>query len=100
MTNNVYVSDDEDDAEGADYYICARASMPAKFDDDLFDFCCRCDEKVRYRPHGPMTPKKLCIECATPDILKKIEDGTLEAVTTTKAMKEFQRIIDKDIKGD
>lgn len=55
------VSDEE--AETCDYYICVRASSPSLFEDDLYDFCCECGEKVRYRPHGPTVPKKICVEC-------------------------------------
>lgn len=55
---------DDDEAETADYYVCVKASKPSIFHDDLFDFCSKCGEKVRHRPHGPTIPKKICMECA------------------------------------
>jgi len=54
----------DDEAEEADFLVCVRASEPSVFDDDLYDFCCKCSEKVRHRPHAPIVPKRICMVCA------------------------------------
>ena len=95
MANKITVSDDPDEAESAEYYVCVRASTPAKFDDDLYDFCCLCSEKVRYRPHGPTAPKKVCLECVSDDLEKQVQQGKLEVVLTNRVIQEIQKLTTK-----
>lgn len=88
MPNEVSIIKTADEAEDADYYVCVRASQPARFTDDLYDFCCECGEKVRHRPHGPTIPKKICLECAMPGIRESSEKGDLQITTTEACARE------------
>ena len=90
MANKITVATG-DEAESADYYVCGRAATTKQlFDDDLYDFCCKCGEKVRYRPHGPTVPKKICVECVMPDLDKEAKKGELGILTTEKTMEEVR----------
>jgi hypothetical protein len=51
-------------AEEATYAICAPADWPARFDDDEFGTCIACGKSIRFRPHCPRKPSKLCVPCA------------------------------------
>ena len=90
MPNKITVTADHE-AEEADYYVCCRAATTKQlFDDDLYDFCCKCGEKVRYRPSGPTVPMKVCVECAMPDLEKEAKKGELNVLTTEKTMEEVR----------
>ena len=55
---------DDDEAEQADFLVCVRSTIhPGYFDDDEFGHCCRCGHEVRFRPHAPKQPKRICMEC-------------------------------------
>lgn len=87
------VSNDADEIESADWYVCVRASVPGHFTDDVYDFCTQCGEKVRHRPHGPRGVKKICVECAQPMIARQVEAGdTPEHVTSEVAWQEFKEV--------
>ena len=93
MSNEARINSDEDDHESAHWFVCSRAEgSPARFHDDLYDFCSECGEKVRYRPYGPVAPKKICFECAIPSMKEAIKDGKLEIVSSTKSADEFERV--------
>lgn len=97
MANKVEVSDDEDRAESVEWYVCGRAdSTKQVFPDDLYDFCSKCGAKVRHRPHGPVAPKKICVECAMPSIIKDEKAGDLHIVTTSKVIQEVRTILKRD----
>jgi hypothetical protein len=97
MPNELIVTNDEDELESCHSYVCVRASVPGMFDDDLYDFCTMCGEKVRYRPGGPTTIKKVCLECVSADLEKAAEKGELQIRATPKTMREFK---DKTRKKD
>lgn len=52
-----------EDAEKAEFVICARKTTPAHFAGDDSGVCCACGEEVRFRPHAPKKPPKMCMEC-------------------------------------
>lgn len=58
-------------AEEATYAICAPASWPAHFADDLFGTCIACGTSVRFRPSCPQKPPKLCVPCAYDLVAKR-----------------------------
>jgi transcription initiation factor IIE alpha subunit len=95
MANELLIVD-QDEAEEAEYYVCMRASEPARFDDDLYDFCCRCGEKVRYRPHGPKIPKKVCYPCITDEMEQKAKDGELGVMTTEQVADEVRNFFKRN----
>lgn len=58
---------DHQEAEKADYYVCLRvADDPHEFPDNMTGFCAQCGVPIIYRPHAPITPKKICTTCAGP----------------------------------
>ena len=81
MANGIRIVDDEE-AASADFMVCMPASTPAVFPDDVFDFCCRCDAKVRHRPDAPRSLKKICMPCALPEMEAEHARDELEIVTT------------------
>lgn len=56
------VSDEE--AEQADAVACMRKGAFSPFTDNLEAQCSACGETVIHRPHVPMKPPKICLECA------------------------------------
>lgn len=56
---------DEAEAEEAAAVICMRVEdMPNPlFDDDEIGECSLCHEPIRYRPHVPKKPPKICSRC-------------------------------------
>jgi hypothetical protein len=88
MANSVTISDDADDAESADYFVCILATDPTAFTDNVFDFCCKCGVKVQHRPHGPTVPKRICISCAMPGLERDAAKGELEVMATSRTAQE------------
>ena len=43
--------------------ICAPASLPMIFRDDLEGHCALCHEAVRFRPHVPQRRVLICLAC-------------------------------------
>jgi hypothetical protein len=70
-------------AESCDYYVCALAGA-SPFSDNEYAKCCNCGRTVMHRPNGPVTPEKICIECA----LALTEGNSVDVVTTDKMLKE------------
>jgi len=62
------VSDEQ--CEQSDYVACVKWSTPGHFDDDLQGTCCRCGVSVRFRPHAPKKPPRICLQC----LLKEVEE--------------------------
>lgn len=52
-----------EEAEEADYVVCARKDTPTPFTDNEEGTCCQCGCAVVFRPHAPKTPPRLCFEC-------------------------------------
>jgi hypothetical protein len=88
VSNTVRVSDDEDEAESADFVVCVLATDQTPFTDNVFAFCCKCDVKVQHRPHAPKAPKKICMACAMPDMEAEAAKGELEIVATSRTAHE------------
>lgn len=53
-----------EECEKADVVVCARKGTPSPFTDNLEAPCSGCGAVLIYRPHAPVTPPKMCIECA------------------------------------
>jgi hypothetical protein len=54
----------QEEAERCDYIICARAGTPTPFHDNVIGTCCKCGSGIIFRPHAPINPKRICMECA------------------------------------
>ncbi len=52
---------DELTAERVDFVVCGPASY---FPDDVHTTCAACERPIVHRPHVPMVPPKICVECA------------------------------------
>lgn len=70
------------------YLVCALASEHAYFADDEYGNCCRCDERVRVRPHASKTAKRICLSCAMPRLAEAMAKGQLNAVVTEQSVRE------------
>ncbi len=77
--------------ESAEYHVCLRADRPTPFTDNIFDLCCKCGEKVQLRPGGPTVPKKICLPCAMPDMVRAQEKGELETVVSRETIEVMAR---------
>ncbi len=55
---------DNAEAERAALVMCAPATMPAHFPDDVIAACAWCGCAIRHRPHVPKKPPKVCMGCA------------------------------------
>lgn len=67
--------------EEADFLVCALASSPVGFADDLFGVCCQCTVAIRFRPHASKTIAKMCVACTA----MQIKDGDEIGVTKETA---------------
>jgi len=90
----ITVTDDVKKLEQAEYVVCNRASLPSIFDDDVFNICCECGQKVRERPYNPVGPKRICTECLP--ILQVLQDTEATILTTDQQMKEVRDGLAKD----
>ena len=43
--------------------VCAPASLPPIFSNDLFGDCAVCGQRVRFRPHVPVDHSLVCLAC-------------------------------------
>ena len=50
-------------AETCDYYVCHPAGELPLADNKLAE-CSRCGITIMHRPDGPVTPPKICMNCA------------------------------------
>lgn len=91
MANELNIYNNSDEAEDADYFVCVRADVVTPFKDNLFDFCCKCGEKVQFRPHGPTVPKKICFPCVMPKLAEQAKKGELEIACTKKTAEEVAK---------
>lgn len=51
------------DAEKADAVGCAPATIPLYYADNVTCPCAHCGVLLQHRPHMPMRPPKLCLDC-------------------------------------
>jgi hypothetical protein len=51
-------------AETADLYVCPREGMPTPYADNLTGTCNDCGHPIFFRPYGPKTVTRVCIQCA------------------------------------
>jgi hypothetical protein len=51
-------------AETADIVVCALWSWPGFAADDVRGACGLCTVPIRFRPHAPKRPVKVCMVCA------------------------------------
>lgn len=56
------VSDDE--ANLADFVVCALASTPSPFTDNETGTCSKCGAAIIFRPYIPKGPPRICLQCA------------------------------------
>jgi hypothetical protein len=58
----------QDEAERADAVVCMLApeGKPLLMDGNLLGVCSECKRRVQHRPHIPVGPILLCIECCPP----------------------------------
>lgn len=89
MTNSFEIVDGPDDANDADYVVCARLTRPLYFADNIIDLCCRCGEAIQHRPHIPTVPKKVCYQCINPEMEKDAAKGELTTIITQKTADEM-----------
>jgi len=57
----------KDEAERADYVVCARTEdLPpgGYFPDDVHTVCVACNTAIQHRPYMPKAPRKICLQCA------------------------------------
>lgn len=55
------VSDEE--CEQADAVVCAHATIPLYFRDNVTGPCADCGDLLQWRPHAPKKPPKVCMRC-------------------------------------
>ena len=87
MTNKVIIDDGE--AENSDFMVCALATNPLYFTDNVIGECSRCGQAIQYRPHAPKPPAKICYQCVTPGIMNEIAGGEADLVITNKTAAEI-----------
>jgi hypothetical protein len=54
----------DEEAEKCDWVVCMPWKGVHYFDDDVMGRCAVCGIEVRYRPHAPKKPPRICVECA------------------------------------
>jgi hypothetical protein len=58
----------QQEAENSDAVVCILApeGKPLLMSDNVFGVCSECGRRVQHRPHIPVRPILLCIECCPP----------------------------------
>jgi hypothetical protein len=69
-----------DAAEEADYYVCVPAEFESPYSDNLTGACAECGRPIQFRPHAPVKPKKVCMECG---MERSMAAGTVHATEST-----------------
>lgn len=54
----------DDEANLADYVVCAGADTPSPFDDNEIGTCCKCGTAIIFRPYMPKAVPRICLPCA------------------------------------
>lgn len=62
---------DDEEAEQADFVVCARADCETPFTDNVVTACCDCGAEIIHRPYIPTQPLKICLEC----VVMRMEGG-------------------------
>ena len=83
MPNKITV-ETQDEGEDSDYVVCALVTEPLYFADNMVSECCKCGQKVQFRPHAPKLPPRICMSCIKPDMEREAEIGELEVMITPK----------------
>lgn len=52
------------EAEDCDYLVCVTLGTPSPFSDNQQGTCCACGVAVIFRPHSPVKPPRICLQCA------------------------------------
>lgn len=52
-----------EEAEQADYVVCAPAEWETPFADNEAGVCGDCGRAIQFRPHVPKRPPKICVQC-------------------------------------
>ena len=81
---------DHQEAEKADYYVCLRCEDdPHEFPDNMTGFCALCGVPIIYRPHAPITPRKICTICAGPKMAADPDWRVLVTPTVAQEVSDF-----------
>lgn len=76
------------------YLMCALASVPEVFTDDLFGVCSKCNIAIRYRPHqSTMDLTKICMECGVKAI--EADDKPTEFGVSNETLNELNLLYGK-----
>lgn len=92
---NVLEIDEEGNAEDADVMVCMRLTSPLMLPDNEIDICADCGEAIQHRPHVPRVPRKICFECAEPQIKKLAAKGELHSIITPETAADIAAYIRK-----
>ena len=53
----------DEECEAADAVVCAPATTPLYFPDNITGPCADCGDLLQWRPHAPKTPPRVCMRC-------------------------------------
>lgn len=67
---------------------CARwtALEPLMLPDNVVGTCAECGQAIQHRPHAPKKMRKVCMQCAAPDLAR----GDAVSVTTQRMIDDFE----------
>ena len=75
----------QDSAENCNFLLCIKATDPQPSKDNERGECCECGVAVTFRPTAPRKPKRICIDCALEQGVKREEICVTE--TTVQEVK-------------
>lgn len=51
------------ECEAADFVVCAHATIPLYFADNVTGPCSECGDLLQWRPYMPKKPPRICMRC-------------------------------------
>lgn len=76
------------DFDGIASVVCAMASTPSLFTDNVLGQCATCGCAVQHRPHIPQPSMLICLACYT-----KTASPDDDVVVTPRTVVEVQRVL-------
>jgi len=83
------------DGEEFEFVICRLVTVPLLMPDNLVATCSKCFRLVQFRPHAPKKPRRMCDECARPEIEERRKTEDVKFMITENTATDLARFFRK-----
>ena len=74
----------QSEVEKSEYLVCGPYSH---YEDDIHGECSLCGNSIVWRPHGPKSPKKICLNCFLIEAKGEVPEKCSITLETLKELK-------------